>query len=312
MNQTLVTSYVNPDLDGVACMVAYAEFLNKLGRPAVALVSGEPHLEALWILQKFNINPPLKITDINSFDQIIQVDNSLVNNLHPGLSLDKVVEIIDHRKHNNSDQFKNAKVQIELVGSAATLIAEKFKKDSLVPSGEAAILLAGAIISNTLNFQSGNTTDRDKQAFEWLKTHAQIPTNLAHEMFAAKSDLSGPRLQKALNDDAACYDIAGKKFCSLQLEIINSEQLIKSRKNEILETLKQIENNLKTDSIFLSILDLEKNFNTFVTTNPFSQDLLAKVLGIQFDQDIAIHQGLVMRKEIVPKFKELIEKNTNV
>lgn len=51
----LVTSLQNPDLDGTACALAYAEFLNKKGYDAIAGIFGVPHREAQFVLDKFNI-----------------------------------------------------------------------------------------------------------------------------------------------------------------------------------------------------------------------------------------------------------------
>lgn len=307
MKDILVTSYVNPDLDGVACIIAYSELLNRTGSPATPGIFGEPHLEALFILEELGLIPPAKIEDIRYFEKIILVDNSLVNNLAEGFDIKKVVEVIDHRRLNDSDKFTNAKIQIELVGSAATLIAEKFKEQNVTPSAQSAVLLGAAIISNTLNFQSANKTERDAKAFDWLKSQADIPDNLAHEMFSAKSDLSGDRLQKALRGDAACYDLAGKKCCALQLEIIGSENLVDSRKSEILKEIKGIQEEMKLDSIYLSILDLEKNFNLFITPNPLSQQIISDVLGVEFNNEVAKRPGLILRKETMPLIKKYLE-----
>jgi nanoRNase/pAp phosphatase (c-di-AMP/oligoRNAs hydrolase) len=58
--------------------------------------------------------------------------------------------VIDHRKFHHADEFINAKQNIELVGSASTLIAEKFSQNSITPSREVAVCLYAAIVSNTI------------------------------------------------------------------------------------------------------------------------------------------------------------------
>lgn len=45
MKLILVTCYVNPDLDGVAGAMGYAEFLKKTGVECEVAVIGEPHNE---------------------------------------------------------------------------------------------------------------------------------------------------------------------------------------------------------------------------------------------------------------------------
>ncbi len=63
MKPILVTCYVNPDLDGVSGSVAYAEFLQKMGKIAVVGIFGEPHEEAKYILNRFAISYPQELPD---------------------------------------------------------------------------------------------------------------------------------------------------------------------------------------------------------------------------------------------------------
>ena len=81
-----------------------------------------------------------------------------------------------------------------------------------------------AIISNTLNFKGGVTTDRDKKVAEYLNNIAKLPDNFSKELFEAKSDLSGEKLSKTILGDLATYDIANKKFSIAQLEIIGAKK----------------------------------------------------------------------------------------
>ena len=184
----LVTPYKNPDLDGTACAFGYAEFLRKNGKDVVAAVFGKPHREAQFVIDKFNI-PALENAEevVNNVGGIIIVDASDLRGLSDKIQPEKVVEIIDHRKIHEAEKFPNAKAQIELVGSAATLIAEKFYNNKTTISPESAELLFSAIVSNTINFQANVTTERDHKIANWLKTKFSLPDNYVHEMFSDKS-----------------------------------------------------------------------------------------------------------------------------
>lgn len=46
MNPIIVTSYVDPDLDGTACAYAYAEFLKHTNPHVQAMITGTPYIEA--------------------------------------------------------------------------------------------------------------------------------------------------------------------------------------------------------------------------------------------------------------------------
>jgi len=108
----LITSYVNPDLDGTAGIIAYAEYLNKTGSKAKIGVMGSPHEEAKFVLDKFNFDYPNSIIDSNNFDEIILVDCSDLNGLEGKISPEKVIKIIDHRKIHEAHKFLMPKFRL--------------------------------------------------------------------------------------------------------------------------------------------------------------------------------------------------------
>lgn len=308
MKPILITCYVNPDLDGVAGALAYGEFLQKTGRESATGIIGEPHDEAKYILDRYNIPYPQTIINADNFEEVILVDASDLNGLEGNIAPEKVVEIIDHRKINEADKFPNAKVQIELVGSAATLIAEKFIENNINISKESAILLCGAIISNTLNFKGGVTTDRDKKAVEYLNKIALLPDNFWKDLFMAKSDLSGSKLSERIEGDFAWFTFTDKKVGIAQIEIVGAEKLIKERIEEIIKVLEKIKQDMGLDYIFQNTIELELECSYFISPDSKTQRLLEKVLDIKFNETVAKGPNLIMRKQIVPLIKEELEK----
>ncbi len=193
MKPILVTSYANPDLDGIACAIAYGEFLQKTGKDVVIKSIEEPQVEALYMFDHFGWAHPDVIPNADDFDAVILVDVSDLNELQGRVAAGKVIEIIDHRAINQASAFPNATARIELVGAAATLIAEQFMQHEIAISKQSAVLLYGAIISNTLNFKGSVTTDRDKKAAAWLNHIAQLPDDFWRELFLAKSDMAAKK-----------------------------------------------------------------------------------------------------------------------
>lgn len=309
MKPILITGYVNPDLDAVAGTIAYSEFLNKKGEEAVVGLIGEPHDEAKYLLDRYKIKYPDIIENTDNFHHVILVDASDLIGLEGRISPEKVIEIIDHRKVNEADKFPNAKVQIELVGSACTLIAEKFMESNVEPSKDSAVLLCGAIISNTLNFKNkGVTTDRDIKAFEYLNKIARIPIDFSKELFKSKSDLSGEKLRERVLGDLAWFNMGNKKVGIAQLEIVDSYKILNDRLGEVIGIINDIKKEMKLNSIFLNLIDLDEEINFFITDDFVLQATLEKVLSIKFNKNIAIKNELIMRKQIVPLLKEELEK----
>ncbi len=308
----IITAYQNPDLDGTACAFGYAEFLQKNNKNAVAAIFGTPHREAQFVLKKFNI-PKLNDAEkiVAEVDEIIIVDASDLRGLSDKIDPQKVTEIIDHRKVNEAHKFPQAKVQIELVGSAATLIAEKFYNNQTTISEYSAALLYSAIVSNTVNFQARVTTKRDHKMANWLKTKFTLPKNYTEEMFANKSQFNKP-LKEIIFDDFATLELPNCRLSIAQLEIIKVDNFIKENIIEIKKILNELKKEKTLDLIFLTCIDLEKAFNKFVIIDEPSQKLLEKALKIKFNNCIAKKNGILMRKEIVPLIKEILETNKTV
>lgn len=308
MKPILITSYVDPDLDGAASAIGYAEFLKKRGENVTAALMGEPHDEVKYILDRFNFKYPEKIENADGFDEVILLDKSDPNGLEGKIAPEKIIEIIDHRKVHQADKFPNAKVQIELVGAAATLITEKFMEKNIEISKEAATLLYGAIISNTLNFKGTLTTERDTSAAKWLNQTAGLPDNFWKELFTAKSDLSGKKLSTRIRGDLVWFEASGKKVGIAQIEMIGAENLIEERADEIITELDKIKAERRFDLIFLNTIELEASENFFVTGDGETRKLLEKVLKVSFNGSVARRPSLIMRKQIIPLLKEELER----
>lgn len=308
MKPILITSYVNPDLDGVAGAIAYGEFLRKIGKNAVVGIIGEPHDEAKYILNRFGLEYPPMILNADNFDEVILVDASDLNGFEGKISAEKVIEIIDHRKVHEADKFPKAKAQIEFVGAATTLVVEKFMHNHVDISKESAILTCGAIISNILNFKGSVTTDRDRVAAEWLNKVVKLPDDFWKDLFIAKSDLSGDKLIERIEGDFAWFIVGDKKVGIAQIEMIGAKKLVNERGSEITQALEKIKREMNLDFIFQNTIELEDAKNFFIAQDFDTQKILEKVLNVRFTDIVAERSSLIMRKQIVPLLKEELEK----
>ncbi len=307
MKSLLVTSYVNPDLDGAACVFAYSEFLNKMGTKAEAGIIDEPQEEAKYLFERFAIELPRRIASDGEYQKVILVDASEPGVFGDSIAPEKVVEIVDHRQAHEAEKFPNAKVQIELVGAAATLIAEKFFRENVAISKQAATLLFGAIVAKSLNFRSSTTTNRDIETAARLNEIAGLPENFWRELFAAKSDLAGSKLEKRMIEDLAEKSFGAVKVGISQIEMIGAERLVEERQREIIDVLNKLQTDLKLDFIFLNTVELEQGFNILVSGHEPTKRLLEKILNLKFDGDAMKTQNFIMRKQIFPLLKTELE-----
>ncbi len=312
MPNLFVTSYRDPDLDGYAGACAYAEFLRYNATSAEAVFFGSLHAETKFLLDRFFIKPaPLKeIAEPD--DSYILVDASELAGLEPSIKPDQITEIIDHRMVNDAALFRNAQINIELVGAACTLVAERFMRANTPITQKSAVLLAGGIVSNTLNFKSTLTTDRDRQAYDWLMASSGTSNDLARDMFAAKTEHVIQNLHSAIEHDYALFTFSGLKVGFCQLEIIDASSVMERLLQEMLSILKNIQSEFNLDYIFLSLVDIEGNKNIYVTDDPTTQYILSNTLDITFHNTSAERAGLLMRKQTVPLLKAYFEKKSNI
>ena len=142
----------------------------------------------------------------------------------------------------------------------------------------------------------------------WLNTIVPLPENFTHDMFRAKSDFSGEKLHRAMDIETGVFTIAGKRLGIIQLEMVYSEILTKNRKNEMLDIMHIIQTQNNLDYIFVTMLDIEAKLNRFLCDDTAMQHILSQALTIIFIENLAVRQDVIMRKEISPLIKLIMEK----
>jgi len=301
----IVTPKINPDLDGYACSFAYAELLRKKGQEAIGIAAGQIQREIQFLNKEFDFEQlPSNSEIIKSADSIVLVDASSLKGLPMEIEVKKVVEVIDHRNTPKTNElFPNAKIQIEKVGAAATLVGERFKQEGMKISNKAAILLYCAIVSNTLNFNVDFVSAKDRTIFNWLKEKVNIPNNLVHRMFEYKSQFDSESFEKTIIGDFKEIEIENKLVGIAQLEIIGLEKTLDRWEKQLFEILEKLQREKGLDFIFLTSVDLEKGINIFATHHNAIKDLLEKFLDVSFKDNFAKKKGFLLRKQIIPMLK---------
>lgn len=292
----VTTSYSGPDLDGYSCTVAYAELLRVQGKDAIASLWGDVHLEVEWVLKEFGLVRP-SLVDMEENDRIVLLDASSPDDLPGGIRPEQVIEVIDHRKIHRASEFVHATIQIELVGAAATLVAERFQKAGIMPSKESALLLYGGILSNTQNF-SAIDTPRDREMAAWLKGISEAPHDLAERMFTAKSDLKGDRLRQSIQNDTKILQLHGKIVGIAQLEVFEVSSLIDARRNEMESILDEVRREHDCDVTFLNMKDLATGQSTIVCRDDETSVLLHGLPDVEWNGRVGLSKTLTLRKQL--------------
>ena len=107
----------------------------------------------------------------------------------PGVEKAEIVEILDHHHIGSIETRVPVAATFDPVGSTATLVVERFRAERHAsPSDSTAMLLLGAILSDTVILNSPTTTDRDRAVVEYLEELLGFDAReFGREMFEATS-----------------------------------------------------------------------------------------------------------------------------
>lgn len=305
-----IVSCHSPDLDAIACSIGYSELLKKKGVVAYPTYFGNLSKEVEFVRKHTGFFSPKKHEGkYPKGSEFILVDVSDPADIEPAIPSGKVIEIFDHRELVFTDKFFNAKLNIEKVGSCATLISEEFRKEGIEPSRNTAIYLYSAIISNTINFKNLVTTQRDIDAANWLKSISQISDDYVGRMFEYKSKIRNAKdLIFLIEQDFATKSTRGKNVGIAQIEIVNLEEVINLYRKDIEKSIERIRKEEKDDYILFSGIDIMKGFNIFITFDSKSEELFSRILEIPKIEGGYRTDEIIMRKQIRPKIEKYLTK----
>lgn len=312
MPKFIVTSYVNPDLDGVGAGVGYAELLRAQNKEAVAAFTGTPLFETQWLLERFRLPPLTNFKTIHSpDDHIVLVDTSGETELDATIQDEKVIEIIDHRSAGDPHiRFPNATLQIELIGAVATLVAERMANAHIFPSHEAALLLLDGIVSNTMNFCSPNTTDRDHIMYEWLLPIADVDSTFPQKLFSAKTKLTLDNLEEALRADGLSITVDGTVLTQAQLEIIDAPSVLNNRRDELEQVVVAMKKEGGAQYALLNCIDLGAKTTDILVFDQTSEEFYTRALGVSFKNGHAHIDHIFLRKQMLPLIRQALNEKS--
>ncbi len=303
----IVTTYINPDMDGISLMYAYTEFLRKNGENANYYFEGTMKKEAQIVLDMFNIKLE-NVDKIEEDDKIVLVDTNYLSEISRSIKKENIVEVIDH--HNREEwlnENKELKVQIEPIGAAATLVAERYKNENIDISKESTILLYYGIISNTMNLKIKLTSKKDIEMAEWLKSKVpEITEEITTLIFEKKSEI-GENLRAEMEVEFK------DQFMTIswsmgQLEVANVEGFLEKYEDDIREILRVVSNENEVEYISVNCMDIINGYSVIVAKDEKTAKIISDAIGVNFTDLKAKTNELISRKEIVKVMRFIYKK----
>jgi inorganic pyrophosphatase/exopolyphosphatase len=285
------------DIDAYACMIAMAELLRLKGENAIAYSTAPCNYSVCKSLIGDGQIVKTLPSDFNADEAgYIIVDVSDPEFLKDSVPLDKVVEVYDH--HVGFEEYWQSRIgegaHIEFIGAAATLIYREWKKSGLTDKMQNATarLLIAAILDNTLNLTSSNTTEEDKEAFRALCAHAGVGDEFRAAYFSeVQANVEADLKNAIFNDIKTVRDNPILPPRVAQLCVWNAER--------ILEKLLEIRSWFTDEPWMINVIDLAQNCSFFVCDNEQHQKKIESVFDVRFESGVAKTDIPYLRKQII-------------
>src|SRR6185312_6513069 len=171
--------------------------------------------------------------------RVVLVDHAEQAQSAVGIDDAEILEILDHHHVGSIETRIPVLATFDPVGSTATLVVERFRHAGMEPSQQTALMLLGAVLSDTVILNSATTTPRDHAVVEYLERVLAVDAAaLGREMFESTSDVSDLSAEEIISRDAKRYQRrGGHEICIAQVEVVGDALM--TRADELLEALQR-------------------------------------------------------------------------
>lgn len=298
-----IFGHKSPDTDATASALVWAWYMNEKGIDATAYVLGIPNTETLFVLKHWGFEVPEVLNSVTAEDKVVIVDTNNPAELFDNINETQIVQIIDHHKLiGGIETPAPIDICIKPLASCASVMYTMMTPIDIeaMPKGIKGLMLS-CVLSDTLEFRSPTTTDKDKEIATQLADQLDIDIqSYAIKMFEAKSDVSHFSDEDLIKMDSKKYEVGGKKYRISVLET-TAPNIVLDRKDSIFNTIESVKTEEELDEVLLFVIDILKEEATFFIPNEDVKGIAQKSFDANVDSDLVVLPGVVSRKkQIIP------------
>lgn len=302
----LIFGHKNPDTDTICSSMAKEILNKKCGcKMSQAVRLGNINKETQYVLDYLNMEAPELIEEVEEGQKVIMVDHNEFNQSVAGIEKAKIIEVVDHHRISNFETLEPLYYTAKPYGCTATILYNEFVQRQIEIEDKEAILMASAIISDTLLLKSPTTTDFDKRALEELAKKANINIQeYGLEMLKAGTDLDDFSEEELINLDAKSLNKNGTKFVIAQVNTVSIEDVLKRQEKLECAINNEIEKN-QLSLFVLAITDILESNSEIIALGEKS-NIVEEAFEKKLENNRAFLEGVVSRKkQLLPQ----IDKN---
>ena len=232
--------------------------------------------------------------------RVLLVDHAEQAQSVPGVEYAEIVEILDHHHIGSIETHVPVRATFDPVGSTATLVIERFRQSGMEPSRPAAIMLLGAILSDTVILNSPTTTDRDHAVIDYLEQVLALDAReFGREMFERTSDLTRVQADEIVQRDAKDYDAGdGQTLRIAQVETVG--ETLHERQAELIDALGAVREREQHAVVALMVTDIMAKGTTLYAAA--DRAVLDHAFGQRHGDGVVELPGVMSRKkQVAPK-----------
>lgn len=301
-----VFGHKSPDTDSTGSPIIWAWYLSTIrGLDAAPKLLGEPNTEAAFVLDRWKLDKPEIISDVNAGEQVVIVDTNNPAELPDGIDAADIIQIIDHHKLSGGLQTSAPiDITIKPLACTATIMHNLMGKNRDAMPDHIKGAMLSCILSDTLEFRSPTTTEQDRALAEKLAGELGVDISAyAAEMFQAKSDVSAFSDAELLRMDSKEYSLGDTSFRVSVLET-TAPGIILDRKDSIIAAMDGVAREDGVDQVLLFVVDILNEAATLFVPNDLVRRLAEKSFGATVTGDTVLLPGIMSRKkQIIPSLK---------
>ncbi len=232
---------------------------------------------------------------------VILVDHNERSQSAEGLSSANIIEIIDHHRVADIQTDTPLYIRSEPVGSTATIIKKIYTENNINVEKKFAGIMLGAILSDTLMFNSPTCTIEDRNAAKYLADLAEVDIEkFGEEMFAVSASVGHYAAAEILALDRKKFTFDKYTAYISQINTLDFNSIY-DRQDDLLNQMNSFVKETGCDVVILMVTDIVAAGSEILAAGK-SKELLFAAFGMKPEDRSIFLPGVVSRKkQIVPR-----------